>query len=59
MPDNLKKVRPEDATKINLSQPYEVNYWCDKFGCSKTALTNAVKKVGVSAKKVKEYLKSN
>jgi len=56
MSDNLTKRRPQDASKININQEYEVNWWCEELGCTKNQLIAAVKEVGVSASKVREYL---
>lgn len=56
MSDNLKKKKPQDASKINLNEPYEVNYWCDVLNVSKVELTSAVKSVGVSVIAVKKHL---
>lgn len=56
MSDNLKKKKPIDSSKISLKEQYEVTYWCGKFGCTKTQLTNAVKAVGHSVATVKKYL---
>ncbi len=59
MSDDLTKRRPQDASKINIHEPYEVEYWTKKFGVSKAKLEAAVAAVGVSAAKVEEYLKKN
>jgi hypothetical protein len=56
MSDNLKKTKPQDSSKINVHEPYEVNYWTDALGCTKAQLISAVDKVGVSAAAVKKYL---
>lgn len=56
MPDNLRKRAPEDQTRINVNQPHEVAYWCEKFKCTEEELREAVDAVGVSVKKVKQYL---
>ena len=56
MPDNLKKVRPQDASKVNIHEPYEVNYWTDALGCTQVQLVAAVKAVGVSAAAVRKHL---
>ena len=56
MSDDLTKKRPQDASKINIHEPYEVNWWCHEFGCSKDQLARAVNAVGVSAAAVKKYL---
>jgi hypothetical protein len=57
MSDDLTKRRPQDASKVNIHEPWEVNWWCAEFGCTKNQLIAAVNAVGVSAAKVREYLK--
>jgi hypothetical protein len=59
MSDDLKRTNPEDPTKINLKQPWEVNYWCSKFGISKKVLEDAVKAVGISVKEVEKWLRNH
>ena len=56
MSDNLSKKRPQDASKVNIHEPWEVAWWCAHFGCTKEQLSQAVKVVGVSAEAVKKYL---
>lgn len=56
MSDNLQIRKPLDASRINIHEPYEVNYWCKEFVVSKEALIAAVKAVGTSAAAVKKYL---
>lgn len=56
MPDDKNKKKPQDASRINLSQQYEIAYWCDTFECSEKELRDAVDKVGTSSKAVKDYL---
>lgn len=57
MSDDLKKKRPQDASKVNIHEPYEVEYWTNKFGCSKPALENTVHAVGTGAHAVEKHLK--
>lgn len=57
MPDDKTKKRPQDASRINLSQSYEVEYWCNHFGCSEDELRKAVDEVGTSKEAVTDYLK--
>ncbi|MBA3831812.1 MAG: DUF3606 domain-containing protein [Chthoniobacterales bacterium] len=59
MSDDLTKRRPQDASKVNIHEPYEVRWWCHEFGCTEQELRNAVNKVGVSADAVRRYLKGN
>lgn len=56
MPDNKTKKKPQDASRINLNQPYEVDYWCKHFGCSEVRLRKAVDEVGTSKDAVAKYL---
>lgn len=56
MSDDLSEKRPQDATKVNVNESWELEYWSKKFGVTKDQLKNAVKAVGVSAAAVKKYL---
>jgi AraC-like DNA-binding protein len=47
---------PKDRTKVNVNEPADIAYWCDKFGCSQTQLRTAVKVVGTSPNKVRTHL---
>jgi hypothetical protein len=59
MTDDLDNRGPQDRTRISLMEPYEVQYWADKFGVSKERLSEAVRKVGHSAEAVSRHLKSS
>jgi Protein of unknown function (DUF3606) len=59
MADDLSKRGPADRSRINLSEPYEMQFWADKFGVSKERLSEVVKKVGHSADAVSRELKSS
>jgi len=56
MPDNLTKRRPLDASRININEQYEVNWWCAEFGVSRAQLIAAVQAVGTSAAAVRKHL---
>lgn len=56
MSDDLTKTRPQDASKINMHEPYEVNWWTHKFGVTKAKLQEAVDAVGHGAAAVARYL---
>lgn len=56
MPDDLTKKRPEDAKRINVNQPHEVEYWCAALGCTEEELEEAVEAVGDSVEAVRGYL---
>jgi hypothetical protein len=57
MADDKTKRAPQDASRINMNEEYEVRYWTQKFGVTKAQLAAAVKAAGVSAKAVEAYLK--
>jgi hypothetical protein len=56
MSDNLKERTPQDASRISLSEEWEVCYWTKALGVSKERLTELVKEHGNSATKVREAL---
>ncbi|WP_084156426.1 DUF3606 domain-containing protein [Desulforegula conservatrix] len=56
MSDNLKRKKPEDPTKINTHQEWELDYWSKELGVTKEKIKEAVKKVGNSTDKVRQYL---
>ena len=57
MPDDLAKRAPEGQSRISLSEPYEVQFWSDKFNVSKERLSEAVRKVGNSVSAVEKELR--
>ena len=56
MSDNLKQRGPQDRTRINVHESWELAYWAEKFNVSHERLKKAVETVGVSAEKVEKYL---
>jgi hypothetical protein len=56
MADDPSKRRPEDSSRINIHEPYELEYWTKEFGVSKGKVIEAVNKVGTSVNAVKKYL---
>ncbi len=57
MADDLSNRGAQDRSRINTSEPHEVSYWTGALGCTAEELKAAVAAVGVSADKVREYLK--
>ena len=57
MADDKTNRGPQDRSRINLSEDYEVRYWTDKFGVSREQLEDVIKKAGVSAKAVEDELR--
>lgn len=56
MADNKELTRPQDASRINVHEDYEVQYWTEKFECTREELENAVRRVGVSAEAVEQEI---
>ncbi|MEO6302360.1 MAG: DUF3606 domain-containing protein [Bacteroidia bacterium] len=57
MSDNLNKKGSRDGKLISLTQDWEVKYWAKTLACSVMELTNAVKNVGHSAERVRDFLR--
>ena len=57
MADDKSKTRPQDASRVNVHERYEVEYWSQHFGVTPERLKEAVEKVGTSAKAVETALK--
>jgi hypothetical protein len=56
MADDKTKTRPQDSSRINVHEKYEIEYWTKRFGVSPEALRAAVEKVGPSVSKVEAEL---
>jgi Protein of unknown function (DUF3606) len=56
MNDNLRIRQPQDPTKINVHETWELKYWTQHLGVSEQKLKDAVKAVGVSVTAVKRHL---
>ena len=58
MPDDRTRRGPEDPTKINLHQTYEVAYWTTRFKISEAVLRRAVTAVGPMVVNVQKWLRA-
>jgi len=56
MPDDKTKTRPQDASRINIHEPYELEYWTKRFSVTADRLRAAVAKAGTSVKAVEDEL---
>ena len=56
MADNLNIKQPEDPTKININQDWELKYWANELGVGESRLIAIVKKVGPLVKDVRAEL---
>ena len=59
MSDDLTKRRSQDASTINLSQQWEIDYWTKTLHTTEAKLRIAVSKVGSYVSDVKEYLRNH
>jgi hypothetical protein len=57
MVDNLHIKRPQDVLRINIHEPWEVNWWTRELGVTKDQLAAAVRAVGVMAANVRAHLR--
>jgi hypothetical protein len=57
--DSKTEKKPQDSSRINVNEDYELRYWTKKFGVSAERLKAIVKTVGMSVTAVEKYLKSN
>jgi hypothetical protein len=57
MADDKSKKGPQDPTRINLTEDYEVRYWSKKLRVTPDRLRAAIEKVGDSVKAVEYELK--
>ncbi len=56
MPDNLNILRPQDPTKININEKWELEYWTKTLNVTQDQLRKAVQAVGVLVINVKKHL---
>jgi hypothetical protein len=57
MADNKSKRRPQDSSRINMNEDYEVSYWTRKLGVSREELKRATSKFGSIVARVRKGLK--
>jgi Protein of unknown function (DUF3606) len=56
MADDKTNRGPQDASRIDIHEDYEIAYWTKKSGVTKAELEAAVSKAGVSADAVAREL---
>lgn len=54
--DNRRIRGPQDRSRVNADQDYEVRYWAQEFGVTEKQLRQAVQRVGSIADEVCEHL---
>lgn len=56
MADNLKDRGPQDRSRINVNESWELQYWTKELGVSEEQLRTAVETAGTSAEAVRKHL---
>ena len=56
MADNLNERGPQDRSRINVNESWELQYWTKELGVSEEQLRTAVKTAGPSAEAVRKHL---
>jgi hypothetical protein len=56
MADDKTKTKPQDASRINLQEDYEVRYWTQELGVSEAMLRQLVERHGPAASKIRRQL---
>ncbi|AVR99031.1 DUF3606 domain-containing protein [Pseudoduganella armeniaca] len=56
MSDNLQNRGPQDRSRINVNEPWELRYWTKELGLSEDELREAVKAAGTSVNAVREHV---
>jgi hypothetical protein len=57
MSDDTSQRGPQDRSRINVEEDWEVRWWCVQFNCTEAHLRQAVKKVGVTPESVRKELR--
>ncbi len=57
MADDKQNRGPADRARINIHEPYEVEYWSKELGITPDRLKDLVAKNGVMASDVREALR--
>ncbi|MGN6803876.1 MAG: DUF3606 domain-containing protein [Ginsengibacter sp.] len=56
MADNKNNRGKSDRSRIDISEPYELEYWKKRFGITTDQLRRVIEKVGPVSKDVEAYL---
>ncbi|MFL6579721.1 MAG: DUF3606 domain-containing protein [Burkholderiales bacterium] len=58
MSDDLSKKGPPDTGRVNMSEPWERQYWSNAFGVSEEELRKAVAAVGSQTDALRKHFKA-
>ena len=54
---NQQTRAPQERSRVNLDEPYEVQFWMIDFGCTEQQLRDAVQEHGDTVEKLRAVLK--
>ena len=54
---NQETRAPQERSRVNLDEPYEVQFWMIDFGCTEQQLRDAVQEHGDTVEKLRTVLK--
>ena len=57
MSDDKTRKGPQDRSRVNVNEDYELRYWTGRFGVSEQELRDAVQHAGTSVAAVERQLK--
>jgi hypothetical protein len=58
MSDDLRKRGPEDRSRVNVNEPWELKYWSKTLGITPDRLKEVVRQVGTRTEDIEQYLSS-
>ena len=53
---NLSRRHPQDSSRINIHEDWEIRYWTDRWQVSRQQLLDTVKRVGLQVNDVARAL---
>jgi len=53
---NLSRRHPQDSSRINIHEDWEIRYWTDRWQVSRQQLLDTVKRVGLQVNDVAKAL---
>ena len=56
--DNKNQKGPQDSSRVNVNESYELQYWTERFNVSTDELKKAVAEVGTSVAALEEHFKN-
>ncbi len=56
MADSFSRRHPQDSSRINIYEDWELRYWSDRWNIPRHQVVDAVRRVGVQVKDVARVL---